>query len=143
MCVCVCVCVCVWLNVSIRILKFGTNIEYDLLHCVRENQHPQEYHSLYLYNFSFSPLKYFATDFSASMRTSLQTLYTYRGFEVYCIQANNDAGIHFAFFLFIFFFFFIFIFFPSHSNVMHWEICVKDSLGTTAPKNLKFGKCNV
>ena len=27
-----------------RILKFGTNIEYDLLYCQRENQHPHAYH---------------------------------------------------------------------------------------------------
>ena len=31
-----------------RVLKFGTNIEYDLLYCVRENQHPHINHSLYL-----------------------------------------------------------------------------------------------
>ena len=31
-----------------RILKFGTNIGYDLLHCVRENQPPDAYHFLYL-----------------------------------------------------------------------------------------------
>ena len=34
-----------------RNLKFGTNIEYDLLYCVRENQHPHAYHSLYLSNY--------------------------------------------------------------------------------------------
>ena len=34
-----------------RILKFGTNIEYDLLYCARENQHPHVHHSLYLYIF--------------------------------------------------------------------------------------------
>ena len=27
----------------------------------------------------------------------------------------------------------------SHSNVIHKEICVKDSSGTTVPKILKFG----
>ena len=31
-----------------RILKFGTNIYYDLLYRVRENQHPHANHSLYL-----------------------------------------------------------------------------------------------
>ena len=31
-----------------RILKFGTNVGYDLLHCVRENQPPDAYHFLYL-----------------------------------------------------------------------------------------------
>ena len=31
-----------------RILKFGTNVGYDLLHCVRETQPPDAYHFLYL-----------------------------------------------------------------------------------------------
>ena len=31
-----------------RSLKFGTNVGYDLLHCVRENQPPDAYHFLYL-----------------------------------------------------------------------------------------------
>ena len=36
-----------------RILKFGTNIGYDYLYCVREIQHSHVYHSLYLLIFSF------------------------------------------------------------------------------------------
>ena len=31
-----------------RILKLGTIVGYDLLHCVRENQPPDAYHFLYL-----------------------------------------------------------------------------------------------
>ena len=31
-----------------RILTFGTNVGYDLLFCVKENQPPAAYHSLYL-----------------------------------------------------------------------------------------------
>ena len=31
-----------------RILKFGTNVGYNLLYCVRANQPPPAYHSLYL-----------------------------------------------------------------------------------------------
>ena len=31
-----------------RISKFGTNVGYDLLYCVKENQHAAAYHSLYL-----------------------------------------------------------------------------------------------
>ena len=31
-----------------RILKFGTNVGYNLLYCVRENQPPDAYHSHYL-----------------------------------------------------------------------------------------------
>ena len=35
-----------------RILKFCTNIGYDLLYGIRENQHPHAYHFLYLSIFS-------------------------------------------------------------------------------------------
>ena len=31
-----------------RILKFGTNVGYNLLYCVREKQPPAAYHSHYL-----------------------------------------------------------------------------------------------
>ena len=34
-----------------RTLEFGTNVGYDLLHCVRENQPPDTYHNLYLFIF--------------------------------------------------------------------------------------------
>ena len=34
-----------------RILKFGTNVGYNLLYCVRENQPPPTYHSHYLFSF--------------------------------------------------------------------------------------------
>ena len=33
---------------ALRILKFGTNVGYDLLYCVKDNQHAAAYHSLYL-----------------------------------------------------------------------------------------------
>ena len=33
------------------ILKFGTNVGYDLLYCVKENQHASAYHSPYLSSF--------------------------------------------------------------------------------------------
>ena len=41
-------------NTAPRILKFGTNVEYDLLYCVKENQHAAAYHSLYLSIFFLS-----------------------------------------------------------------------------------------
>ena len=34
-----------------RILKFGTNVGYDLLYCVKENQHAAAYHSPYSFFF--------------------------------------------------------------------------------------------
>ena len=33
---------------ALRILKFGTSVGYDLLYCVKENQHAAAYHSFYL-----------------------------------------------------------------------------------------------
>ena len=32
----------------LRILKFGTNVGYDMLYCVKENQHAAAHHSPYL-----------------------------------------------------------------------------------------------
>ena len=51
-----------------RILKLGTNIEYDLLYFVRENQHLNAYHSLYLSIFFFSPVKCFVAEKSQSLK---------------------------------------------------------------------------
>ena len=45
------------------ILKFGTNVGYDLLHCVRENQLPDAYHFLYL-SIYLSPQSDFLLQFS-------------------------------------------------------------------------------
>ena len=59
MCVCVLVCLCVCKRfffffvkdfsgtTAPRFLKFGTNVGYDLLYCVKENRHVSTYHSLY------------------------------------------------------------------------------------------------
>ena len=47
-------------NTVSRILKFGTNVGYDLLYYVKENQHAAAYHSLYL-----SIFLSFITEFSA------------------------------------------------------------------------------
>ena len=33
---------------TLRIFTYGTNIRYDLLVCVTENEHPNAYHSVYL-----------------------------------------------------------------------------------------------
>ena len=56
-----------------RILKFGTNVGYDLLYCVRENQHAAAYHSPYLS--IFLPLQ--AKFLSFYENQSLQIFYTY------------------------------------------------------------------
>ena len=57
-----------------RILKIGTNVGYNLLYCVRENQPPPAYHSLFVH-FSFSPIKISVTYFSASMRAKVFKFY--------------------------------------------------------------------
>ena len=54
------------------IFTFGTNVGYDLLYCVKENQPHAAYHSLYLSHFSFSPIKFSVT----YERLSLQILCT-------------------------------------------------------------------
>ena len=54
MCVCVFVCKLFFFVKDFsgatepRILKFGTAVGYNLLYCVKENQPPPAYHSLYL-----------------------------------------------------------------------------------------------
>ena len=129
MCVCVYVCLCVNFfffkdfseTTAPRILKFGANVGYDLLHCVRESQPPDAYHFLYLSIFLSLPIKISVTDFSASMRAqSSNFLLLLESGQVYCGTENQDAEIYF-YHLFPFFLFSI-----SHSNIIHRGICVKD-----------------
>ena len=103
------------------------------MYCVRENQPPAAYHSHYLFFFFFLSNKNFCHRFLGFCESqSLQILYT--PWEWQSIgKENQDAKINFCL-LFPFFLFSI-----SHSNVIHWEICVKNSSGTTAPRILKFG----
>ena len=60
-----------------RILKFGTNVGYDFLCRVKENRHVTAYHSLYLSIFLSLQSNFLYTNFSASIRASLQILYTH------------------------------------------------------------------
>ena len=94
------------------ILKFGTNVGYNLLYCVRENQPPPAYHSHYLSIFllslQFSPIQISVTDFSASMRAKVFKFCIHLdSAQVYCGKENQDAGINFCLL------FPIFCFFPS------------------------------
>ena len=117
-----------------RILKFGTNVGYNLLYCVGENQTPPAYHFHYLSIFSISPIKISVTDFSAFMRAKVFKFCIHiESGQVYCEKENHDTEINFCL-LFAFFRFSI-----SHSNVIHREICIKDFSGTTEPRTLKFG----
>ena len=58
-----------------RILKFGTSVGYDLLYCVKENQHAALIIP-FICPFFFSPVKLFVTEFSAPITASFQILYT-------------------------------------------------------------------
>ena len=116
-----------------RILKFGTNVGYNLLYCVRENQPPPPYHSHYLSIF-LSLQKKFCHRFLGFFESqSLQICIHLERGQVYCGKENQDAEINFCL---LFPFLLVSI---SHSNVIHREICVKDFSGTTAPRILKFG----
>ena len=90
----VCMCVNVFFFVkdfsgttASTILKFGTNVGYDLLYCVRENQLPPAYHSLYL-SF-FLSLQFSVIDFSAPMTARIFKfcIHLERG-QVYCGKEN-------------------------------------------------------
>ena len=99
-----------------RILKFGTKVGYDLLYCVRENQHAAAYHSPYLSIFLFSPSKVSVTNFLAFMRPRVFKFCIHiKSGQVYCVT-ENKTEIYSAFF---------FLFSISHSNVIHREICDK------------------
>ena len=81
--------------------------------------------------YSFSPVKFFVTDFSSPKRARvfkfcihLQTV------EVSCVKENHIAEIPFDFFLPFFSI--------SHFSVMHRESCVQDYSGTAATRILKF-----
>ena len=117
-----------------RILKFGTNVEYDWLHCVRENQSPDAYHFLYLSIF-LSLLSNFLLQISRLLwePESSNFLYTLRVAKYIMGQTNQDPEIYF------YLLFPCLLFSISHSNVIHREICVKDVSGTTAPRILKCG----
>ena len=58
-----------------RILKFGTNVGYDLLYCVKENQHAAAYHSFICPFFFLSNITFRHRILSSCYSQSLQILY--------------------------------------------------------------------
>ena len=84
-------------------------------------------------HFSFSPIKYFITEFSAPIiaRVFKFCILLERG-QVYCGKDNQDAEVNFCHLLSFF------LFFISHCNVIHREICGKDFTGTIVPRILKL-----
>ena len=87
-----------------RILKFGTHVGYHL-YCVKRVSLLLLIFPLVVH-FSFSPSKFFVTNFSASMRVFIFRIHIESG-QVYC-GAENKTQIYFALFL---------IFSISHSIV--------------------------
>ena len=115
------------------ILKFGTNVGYNLLYCVKENQPPPCLTFPLFVQFSFAPIKISVTDFSASMRAKVfKFCKILESGQVYCGKENQDAEFNFPLFLPVL------LFFLSHSIVIHREICVKDFSGTIASRIWKF-----
>ena len=91
-----------------RILKLGIHIGYDLLYCVKENQHAAAYHSPYLCIFLSLQAKFSVTNFLASMRARVFKFRIHiESGQVYC-GTENKTQIYFALFL---------LFSISHSNV--------------------------
>ena len=118
-----------------RILKFGRNVGYDLLHCVRENQPPDPYH--FLYSSIFLSLQ---TNFLLQISRLLwepkssNFLYTLRVAKPSILWDRKQRCWD------LFLPSFSIFFFPfSHAIVIHREICVKDFSGNTVPRILKFG----
>ena len=102
-----------------RILKFGTNLRYVKLYCVKENQLPPAYHFLYFVHFSFIQIKISVTDFSAPIRDMVFKLCIHVHSEagkVHCVKENHEVYMYccllFPFFLFS----------TIHSHVTHMEI---------------------
>ena len=116
-----------------RILKFGKNVGYDLLHCVRENQPPGAYHFPYSSIFLSLQSNILLQISRLLGKPVFEFLTHLERSQVYCGTENQDAEIY-VYHIFPFSFFSI-----SHSSVIQREICVKDSSGTTAPRILKFG----
>ena len=83
-------------------------------------------------HFSFSPIKFSATDFSASMSQSSNLLCTLR-------VAKYIAGQKTKMLRFIFTFSFHVSFFHLSLHIIHRETCVKDFSGPTAPRIWKPG----
>ena len=79
-----------------RILKFCTNVGYDLLYCVKENQHAALIVP-FICSFFFSQIKHFITEFSAPItaRVFKFCIHLERG-QVYCGKENQDAVINFC-----------------------------------------------
>ena len=115
-----------------RILKFGTNVRYDLLHCIREHEPSAAYDFFYFSIFLTLQSKFLLISQLLWEPGSSNFLYILRMAKFIVGQKTKMQR-------FILPSFSIFPFSISHSNVIYREICVKDFSGTTASRILKFG----
>ena len=93
-------------NTAPRILKFGTNVGYDSLYCVKENQRATAFYSLYLYIFLSLQANFLLQISRFYESQSLQICIQIESGQVYCGTENKTAEIYFSFF---------FLFSISHS----------------------------
>ena len=115
-----------WGTTAPRILKFSTNIGYDLLYYVRENQPPAAYYFLYL-SILLSLLSNFLLQISLLLWEPESSNFIYTlGVAKYIVGQKTK--------MLRFIFTFSLHFSISHSNAIHREICVKDFSRTTAPR---------
>ena len=79
-------------------MKFGTNIGYGMLYCVRKNQPSPAYQSLIIH-FSFSLIEISVTNFSAPIYASFFKFCIHLdSVQVYCVRENQMASICFSIF---------------------------------------------
>ena len=98
----------------LRILKVSTRLDSDELYCAKKEQPQIAYKSLYLFIF-FSPTKISVTDFSAHIGATVFKFCVHLQVrKVYCVNENEGAYSHYAFFFFIFFF--------CHPHIIHMDI---------------------
>ena len=95
---------------QVRILKFGTKLDSDNLYCVTKTATYCLSVPL-LVHFSFFPREIFVTDFSAPIRASVLKFCVHlQEGKMYCVNGNEDANPHYAFF-------FQFFIFPSFTLI--------------------------
>ena len=118
-----------WGTTVPRILKFGTNVGYDLLYCVKENQHAAAYHSLYLSIFLSFQANFLLQIPQFLWEPEFNFCIHIESGQVYCGTENKTAETYFAFF---------FLFSIPHSNVIHREV-----VSNISQKLLHLGFCDL
>ena len=115
----------------VRILKFGTKLDSDELYWVTKNNYIFHTVSLFVH-FTFSPMEISVIDFSAPIKASVLKFCVHPQVgKVYCVNGNEDANPHFAFFLHFFYLFLL--------SFLYNIFSVNDFSAITWVRILKFG----